>query len=185
MVTRSEKKKKARNWAEKQYDKHRRHNMFFAKPGVHDFVIVLDNLKATFNIGKIFRSGDAFGVREIHIIGTDYFETSSAKGSFKWVPAVFHATFAECYRSLHDQGYAMHILDPEADACLQHIDFVEKSAFIFGHEEHGISFDRSDYEDILSVKVPQFGRVESLNVSIAASIVMYEYLRQQGERTGS
>ncbi len=43
-----------------------------------------------------------------------------------------------------------------------------------GHEEHGISFDRNQYE-IQCLSIPQFGQTESLNVSIAASVVMYEY----------
>jgi tRNA G18 (ribose-2'-O)-methylase SpoU len=57
-----------------------------------------------------------------------------------------------------------------------------KTAFVLGHEEWGHSFKQDDYPDITSVAIPQFGQVESLNVSIAASIVMYEYVRQQGRR---
>ncbi len=49
-----------------------------------------------------------------------------------------------------------------------------------GHEEHGISFDRTLYE-IQCLSIPQFGQTESLNVSIAASIVMYEYSRQHAK----
>lgn len=152
--------------------------MVYAKPGVHDFVIVLDNLKATFNIGKIFRSADALGAHSIHLVGTEYFEVKSAKGSFKWIPAFFHKTFDECYAQLRSQGYTMFVMEPDAPAPLQETLLPQKSCFIFGNEEFGISFDKGDYADIESICVPQFGRVESLNVSIAASIVMYEYFRQ-------
>ena len=55
-----------------------------------------------------------------------------------------------------------------------------KSAFVMGHEEHGLSFDRADYPDIRALTIPQFGPVQSLNVSVAASIVMYEYIRLHG-----
>lgn len=167
-----------KNWAEKQYKKHLRHNKLFAKSGVHQFIIVLDNLKPSYNIGKIFRSGDAFGVSEIHLIGTEYFLTQSAKGSFKWVPARFHTSFEECYSLLIEKKYSMFVLDPTAEKNIDQLVFPEKSCFIFGHEEHGISFRLEEYPAIQPMKIPQFGRVESLNVSIAASIAMYEYYRQ-------
>ncbi len=179
MVLRSAiKKKEALKWAEKQYKKHRRHNGIYAEPGVHDCIIVLDNLKPSFNIGKIFRSGDAFGVHEIHLIGTDYFPTSSAKGSFKWVPAYFHRNFEDCYAVLKRRDYTLYILEPTAEKRLNQIGLDDRSAFVFGHEEHGISFTPGLYPDIKSVQIPQFGRVDSLNVSVAASVVMYEFLRQ-------
>jgi len=54
-----------------------------------------------------------------------------------------------------------------------------KSAFILGNEGLGISFNPENYPEIASLAIPQFGSMESLNVSIAASIVMYEYIRQQ------
>ena len=62
-----------REKALRRYEKHRRRNRF-AESGVHDFVIVLDNLKQSFNIGKIFRSADAMGAAEVHLIGTDFFD---------------------------------------------------------------------------------------------------------------
>ena len=54
-----------------------------------------------------------------------------------------------------------------------------KSAFIFGHEEFGCSFEPDDYPQMQTLTIPQFGSVQSLNVSIAASVVMYEYARQR------
>ena len=167
-----------RKWAARQYEKHRRHNLVYATPGVHDFVIVLDNLKPSFNIGKIFRSADAFGAREVHLIGIDYFEVKAAKGSFKWVPALFHQDFDACYQDLVAKGYTMYTLEPDEGKPVGQSKLPGKSAFIFGHEEFGISFDPARYDGIRSLSIPQYGRVGSLNVSVAASVVMYEYLRQ-------
>ncbi|HFQ90627.1 MAG TPA: hypothetical protein ENK27_11190, partial [Desulfobulbus sp.] len=45
-----------------------RRNMVSARPGIHSCILVLDGLKPDFNIGKIFRSADAFGAREIHLV---------------------------------------------------------------------------------------------------------------------
>lgn len=171
----------ARKWALKQYEKHRRHNLLYATPGIHDFIIVLDNLKPSFNIGKIFRSADAFGAREIHLVGIDYFEVKSAKGSFKWVPTLFHKDFAACHHDLSKKGCTMHILEPGEATLLHQVPLPVKSAFIFGHEEFGVSFDPADYKNIQRLSIPQYGRVGNLNVSVAASVVMYEYLRQHTE----
>lgn len=173
-----EKLRLERKWAAKQYVKHRRHNLVHAKPGVHDFIIVLDNLKPSYNIGKIFRSADAFGAKEVHLIGIEYFECKSAKGSFKWVPAHFHDSFSACYETLISRDYSFFTLEPGVNHSLHKTALPSKSGFIFGHEEYGLSFDPADFKGIEGISIPQFGRVESLNVSVAASIVMYEYVRQ-------
>lgn len=180
MVSRATRTKKRleRRYAEKRYERHRRHNLVYAQPGVHEFVIILDNLKPSFNIGKIFRSCDAFGASVVHLVGTRFFDVKSAKGSFKWVPARFHDSFDDCYRQLHPAGYTFFVFEPGATSSLHEITLPEKSAFVFGHEEFGISFDAGNYEDIHAIRIPQVGKVESLNVSIAASIAMYEYVRQ-------
>lgn len=179
---RSARKKKlqeARKWAFKQYEKHKRHNQLFAKPGRYDFVLILDNLKPSYNIGKIFRSADAFGAAAVHLIGIDYFEVKSAKGAFKTVPAHFHLDFDSCYTSLAEKGYRFFTLEPETGEPLWQRKMCDKSAFILGHEEYGLSFDPLQYAGITPIKVEQVGRVQSLNVSIAASVVMYEYFRQK------
>jgi tRNA G18 (ribose-2'-O)-methylase SpoU len=149
-----------------------------ADPGTHDFVIILDGLKPAFNIGKIFRSADAFGAREVHLVGIDFFDPAPAMGSFKWVPARFHEHFETCHRDLSARGYTLFTLDPVKGPPLTQIILPQLSAFIFGHEEYGISADIAAYPGIQSLSIPQFGQVQSLNVSIAASIAMWEYLRQ-------
>ena len=66
-----------------------------AKPGVHDFVLILDGLKPDFNVGKVFRSADAFGAREVHLVNIPFFNVFPSRGSFKHVPAKFHSNFKE------------------------------------------------------------------------------------------
>lgn len=149
-----------------------------ALPGVHEFVIVLDHVKSDFNIGKIFRSADAFGARELHLVGIDLFNPTPAKGAFKSVPARFHSHIRQCFKELKARDYVFYALEPEAKNTLGQTQLAEKSAFIMGHEEYGLSFNPGDYDNVQSISIPQFGRVQSLNVSVAASIVMYEYIRQ-------
>ncbi len=161
----------------RRFERHRRKNLL-ATPGEFPFIIVLDQLKPTFNIGKIFRSAEAFGAHEVHVVGTPFFDPAPAMGSFKWVPARFYDTFDACYEVLTARGYFLFTLEPTNGRPLPKTPLPEKSAFIFGHEEFGISFNPKDYTGISSLKIPQVGKVQSLNVSIAASLLMYEYVRQ-------
>ena len=163
----------------KRFERQRRANLL-ATSGRHRFIIVLDHLKPAFNIGKIFRSADAFGAREIHLVGIDFFNPAPAMGSFKWVPARFHDQFNTCYDHLRQEHYSIFALDPAAEMTLTSAKLPVRSAFVFGHEEFGLSVDRDRYPGLKPLKIPQIGKVQSLNVSIAASVVMYEYFRQHG-----
>lgn len=164
-----------------RFVKARRRNMVDARPGAHQCILVLDRLKPDFNIGKIFRSADAFGMREIHLIGVKYFDPEPAKGSIRWVPLVFHDDFASCYQDIAAMGYTFMLLEPGGETMLHDVRLPEQTAFILGHEEFGISFNREDFSGIMPVSIPQWGHVQSLNVSIAGSLVMYEYIRQHGK----
>jgi tRNA G18 (ribose-2'-O)-methylase SpoU len=179
-----ESKHASRNQALLRYKKQRQRNLL-AKPGVHEFVLVLDHLKAGFNVPKIFRSAEAFGAHEIQLVNIGMFDPAPGKGSFRKVPAHFMDNFGACYRDLKERGYTLFTLEADKGEAITQAELPEKSAFIFGHEEMGISFDRADYPDIHGLSIPQFGQVESLNVSIAASIVMYEYVRQHHDDTPS
>ena len=165
--------------ARRRYEKHRRRNLF-AEPGPHEFVVVLDHLKAAYNVPKIFRSAEVFGAREVHLIGIGPFDPAPAKSGFKHVPARHHEGFDTCYRELRERGYTLFTLEAGCGERLDRGALPARCAFVFGHEEQGISFDRADYPGVECLAIPQFGRIESLNVSVAASVVMYEYVRQYG-----
>jgi len=157
-----------------------RRNMVDAAPGIHSCIVVLDGLKPDFNIGKIFRTAEAFSIREIHLVNIEYFDPEPAKGSVRWLPFFHHETFAACYQQLSARGYTCITLEPGQRKFLGKEELPKNSAFVFGHEEFGLSFDRADYPDILSLSIAQWGHVQSLNVSVAASIVLYEYVRCHG-----
>ncbi len=141
-------------------------------------IIVLDHLKSGFNVPKIFRSAEAFGAREVHLVGIPPFDPAPAKGSFRKVPARFYDDFTNCHRTLVERGYELFLLAPGAAEPLSETPLPPQSAFVFGHEEFGPSFDRRAFPDLRTLSIPQFGSVQSLNVSVAASVVMYEYARQ-------
>lgn len=166
-----------------RYTKQRQRNLL-AKPGVHEFIVVLDHMKAGFNVAKIFRSAEAFGAREVHLVNIGPFDPAPGKGAFKKVPARFFDSFDQSYRELTQRGYHIVRLEGDSECLLTDFVMVKRIAFVLGHEEWGHSFSREDYPDIASLSIPQFGQVESLNVSVAASIVMYEYVRQANAPPG-
>ena len=89
-----------------------------------------------------------------------------------------HDRFEQCYNTLTMDEYTLYTLEPDNGCSLRTCEFPKKSAFVFGHEQFGLSFEPRRYEGVQPLRIEQFGKVQSLNVSIAASIVLYEYLRQ-------
>ena len=161
-----------------RYKNDRARNQLSASPGRHEFVIVLERLKAGFNVPKIFRSAEVFGASEIHLIKIGPFDPAPAVGAFRRVPARFFEDFKQSHDDLSARGYTFFILEPSCTRSVSRHPLPRKSAFVFGHEEYGVNIDRSRYPDLLCLGIPQFGCTDSLNVSVAASIVMYEYVRQ-------
>jgi len=165
---------------EQRYHKDRQRNVL-AQPGPHTFAFVLDHLKAGFNVPKIFRSVQAFGGAEVHLVNIGVFDTAPAKGAFRKVPARFHETFDSAWADLCDRGYTFYALTADGEHDLRQVTLAEKSAFVVGNEEFGLSFEPGDYPGMQTLRIPLFGQMESLNASVAAAIVMYEYTRQHGK----
>jgi tRNA G18 (ribose-2'-O)-methylase SpoU len=139
---------------------------------------VLDGLKPDFNVGKIFRSAHAFGVHEIHLVKIPFFNPNPALGTLKTTRILEFSTMEESLTELRSRGYTLYALDGRGPVQLGKVSFPKKSAFILGHEEFGLSFSLQHYGDVMALSIPQFGVVQSLNVSVAASLVSFEYLRQ-------
>jgi tRNA G18 (ribose-2'-O)-methylase SpoU len=152
-----------------------------AVPGCHEFVIVLDCLKPDFNVGKIFRTAETFGVKEVMLSGIEWFDPSPGVGSFKKVPSKFFKNFEDCKAELLKAGYTIFALAPGAGEALGKVAFPLKSALVLGNEGVGLSFDSKATEGVTPLRIAQYGQSQSLNVSVAASIAAYEYVRQHGK----
>ncbi|MCK4865954.1 MAG: TrmH family RNA methyltransferase [Gammaproteobacteria bacterium] len=179
MVSRQHSNKREERYrtAMRRYKKDRQRNVM-AKPGKHAFILILDHLQAGFNVPKIFRSAETFGAHEIHLINVEPFDPAPAKGAFRKVPAKFFDNISDCFAELEKRDYHLFTLEADKGKTLYDAKLPEKSAFILGNEDNGISFEYSSYPNVECLSIPQFGQTESLNVSIAASIVMYEYISQ-------
>ncbi len=170
--------RKANHWR-KKYQQHIIQARL-APPGPHSFILVLDGLKPDFNVGKIFRTAHAMGVQEICLVGIPFFNPNPALGTLKATRTLEFPSMEPCLNMLRERGYTLYALDPKGEARLGFEKFPIKSAFLFGHEEFGLSFSLKHFGFVKTMVIPQFGVVESLNVSVAAGMVSFEYVRQHG-----
>jgi tRNA G18 (ribose-2'-O)-methylase SpoU len=162
-----------------RYERHRRRSLL-APHGPHPVALVLDRLKPDFNVPKIFRSAEAFGAHAVHLIGIGPFDPAPAKGGFKHVPARWWSTFADCKRALEAEGFSLIALTPEAPTLLHRMALPERCAFVLGHELGGLSEETRAAPGLVLARIPQWGTLDSLNVAVAASVALYEYVRQRG-----
>lgn len=159
---------------------HQRVRNRLAKPGRYPLAIVLNELKAGYNVAKIFRSALAMGTSAVHLVNVGPFDPAPAKGAFRKVPAYFHDGFDAARTAIGTSSHQWFAFSPDAEILLPEVTLPARSVFVFGHEERGLGFEAADHPDITWLRIPLAGPMESLNVSIAASIAMYEYVRQQG-----
>ena len=147
-------------------------------PWPNSVVVVLDHLKGGYNAAKIVRSASAFGCQEVHFVNVPIFDPAPAKGCLRQTFTKTFTNMDDSFADLKGQGFTVYALDSRAERCLGDFTLPERTAFVVGHEEYGLSFS-PEALGVEKIKIRQFGKVESLNVSIAASMACYEYTRQQ------
>lgn len=165
-------------FAKKKFEREMAMNRHFAKAGLTPLILVLDHLRPDYNIGKIFRSAEFFSLQEIHLIDTPYFDPGPSMGAARKVPAKFFSRIDESFERLKKENYSIFAFDGHAKKSIHECQFPSKCAFVLGHEEFGLSFKPHEIEGVQAVRIPGLGQTESLNVSIAATIGVYEYVRQ-------
>ncbi len=149
----------------------------------NDLTVVVENIHDPHNVSAIIRTCDAVGVFMINLVYTieqfpDIGKKSSA-GAMKWVYRRNFKNIDECYNTLRDEGFKIYTtkLSDEAKS-LYELDLTEKVAFVFGNEHRGVSDEASEKADEIFM-IPMFGMVQSLNVSVACAVTLYEALRQR------
>ncbi len=147
--------------------------------GPYPLILVLDGLKASFNVGKIVRSANALGCREVFLVGISEWDPVLARGALEETRTRSFAAMPEALEALKSEGYTVYALHPRGEAVVGATSFPEKTAFLVGHEGFGLSIELAAYPEIIPIRVPQVGVIESLNVAVAASIAAYDYLRER------
>ena len=145
------------------------------------FTVVLEDIYQAHNASAVVRTCDIFGVQDIHAIENKYTNKVSrhvAKGSQKWLDINRYREDGNnseiCLKTLKEKGYQIIGTTPHNDSCLlQDFDITKKSAFVFGVEAEGISDYVKDQADGF-LKIPMVGFTESLNISVAAAIILQD-----------
>ncbi|MBK6346081.1 MAG: RNA methyltransferase [Bacteroidales bacterium] len=151
-------------------------------------VVVLDNIRSQHNIGSVFRTADAFRLEAIHLCGITATPPhreihKTALGSTESVEWKHFETTAESIQELKESGYTIVAVEQAIESILIHMfvpDKQKKYALIFGNEVNGIEDDIMNSSDFC-LEIPQYGTKHSLNISVSAGIVIWEfYVKMNG-----
>lgn len=146
------------------------------KNGV-ELEIAIENLERDFNMGTIVRSANAFGVRHVHVIGRRQWNKRGAMATDKYLHVHYHAGVDEFAAEMKRRKRAIIAVDNvEGSVKLSKVELPKSAVLVFGAEGPGISNDLCMQAEHI-VAIEQFGSTRSINVGVAAGIVMYEWLR--------
>lgn len=145
--------------------------------------VVLENIHDPHNVSAIFRTCDAAGVPAISLIyNYEKFPRIGKKSSasaYKWVEKEKFRSVEDCYSSLKNKGYQIIASSISSESkSIYEIDLTKKTAIVLGNEHRGVSDEAAQIADV-KFQIPMLGMVQSLNVSVAAAISLYEAVRQR------
>jgi len=145
--------------------------------------VVMEDIHDPHNVSAILRSADAVGIMEIQLLYiNEQFPKLGKKSSasaVKWVPRRKFKSVKECYDQLHEDGFTIYATQiAEHAKSIYQIDCTNNIAFVFGNEHRGVSDEAAELADGL-VQIPMMGMIQSLNVSVACAVTLYEAFRQR------
>lgn len=151
--------------------------------GINPLVVVLDGVTDVRNFGAIARTCECAGVNCIVIsernsvsVNADAVKTSA--GALNYLPVCRERNLVKAVQYLRDSGFKVMGASEKTDLNYTKADFTGPLAIVLGAEDTGISTDVLKLCDTL-VAIPEFGQINSLNVSVAGGIMIYEVVRQR------
>ena len=148
------------------------------------FLLILDRITDVRNFGAIVRTAECAGVDAIIVpakgaaqIGSDSVKTSA--GALHHVPICKVGSLKVTLNFLKNSGFRTIITTDKASESLYNVDLTGPIAIVMGAEDTGVSPDLFKLADSLS-RIPIMGKIGSLNVSVAAGVMIYEVVRQRG-----
>lgn len=150
-------------------------------------IVVLDDVRSLYNVGSIFRSGDAFRITAVYLCGITACPPNAeihktALGGEDSVDWKYFERTEDAVEELHRDGYFVYSIEQvEGSTKLQNLNLNTESgngyAVIFGNEVKGVKQNVVDMSDDC-LEIPQFGTKHSLNVSVTSGIVMWEFAKK-------
>ncbi|SHF05818.1 23S rRNA (guanosine(2251)-2'-O)-methyltransferase RlmB [Dysgonomonas macrotermitis] len=156
---------------------------FLYEQGKSPFIVVLDGLTDVRNFGAIARTCEVAGVDAIVIpargsvtVNADAVKTSA--GALLKIPVCKEQNLTEALHFIQNSGVKLIAATERGAEVYTKVDYTGPVAIVMGAEDTGVSNDNLRICDEL-VKIPQFGTIGSLNVSVAAGVLIYEVIRQK------
>ncbi|WP_076415202.1 tRNA (guanosine(18)-2'-O)-methyltransferase TrmH [Shewanella sp. UCD-KL12] len=147
-----------------------------------DLTLCLDKVHKTNNIAAVIRTADAVGIHQIHAVWPDIemrVSGNTASGSQQWVKTIKHNHMAEAEQAFRAQDMQILATNFSENAVdFREIDYTRPTAIILGNERDGVSAEGIEAAD-QHIIIPMIGMVQSLNVSVASALIMYEAQRQR------
>ncbi len=152
-----------------------------------NLTVIMENVHDTHNIGAVLRSCDSVGVCEIFVLNTEpelirkqvKIGKRTSMGTRRWVDVHLYTDAADCFkhvRSRYNTILATHLT--KSAKSLYELDLTQSIALLFGNERDGLSTEALSYADG-NFTIPQWGMAESLNISVACAVTLYEASRQR------
>ena len=155
-----------------------RHFLSLRQPSL---TLCLEQLNKPHNVSAIVRSCDAVGVYEVHAVWNEkpQIRKSTAMGSENWVYSKEHSCINDAVNHLKTQNMQILVTNLSDNAVdFREIDYTQPTAIILGQEKHGATQEAVAAAD-QDIVIPMVGMVQSLNVSVAAALILYEAQRQR------
>ena len=151
--------------------------------GENKFIIILDELQDPGNVGTIIRTADAFGASGVVLTNNcvDVYNPKVVRatmGSLFHIPIVYADNKIKLINSFKNKGITIYSTSLEGESYIHETDLTKNIAIIIGNEANGVSNEMIKISDSL-IKIPMYGKAESLNAAVATSVVMYEVARQR------
>ncbi len=148
-----------------------------------DLTIVVENIHDPHNVSAMLRTADAVGIHEVQLLYTKEkypkIGKKSSSSAEKWVRRRKFGSVGECYDRLRSEGFRIVATSLTGSARpLYELDLTKKTAVVFGNEHSGVSEEAAALADE-TMAIPMMGMIQSLNVSVACAVVLYEALRQR------
>lgn len=147
-----------------------------------DLTVLLEDVQVPRNLAAILRSCDAAGVFEAHAVwpgGRLKISRPASGGNRKWLPVRKHRTLASALERLKDRGLRVLAAHPAPQAVgFREVDYTLPTALLLGNEDNGLTEEALAGADSI-VTIPMEGMGTSLNVSVAAALILFEAQRQR------
>jgi tRNA (guanosine-2'-O-)-methyltransferase len=149
-----------------------------------NITVVMENVQDPHNISAVMRTCDAVGIQDIYILNTkiprhEKFGIKSSSSALKWLTLHQFDDVEACCQQLRKNYDTILTTHLSSDAIGMHqIDFTKSIALVFGNEHDGVSLEMRNFADGNFI-IPQMGIIQSLNISVACAVTIYEALRQK------